>query len=118
MPRAGGLRHVLRLLCSGQRSGVATGLAPELVGLPDDEREAASVELLAAYLRASVGSVLAVHAGCRWQMSWGGPPRLVGPDGAVVDIDEWVDGAVMNEVPAAVFIDWLSQVGIPFDAAA
>ena len=117
-PRAGGLRHVLRLLCSGQRSGVATGLAPELISLPDDERDAASVELLAEDPDSSVVSALIALVACRWQMSWGGAPRLVGPDGAVVDLDEWVNGAVANEVPAAVFIEWLGQVGVPLDAAA
>ncbi len=117
-PRSGGLAHVIRLAVTSQREGLASMLAPELADIDDDDRPAVVGDLLATYLRASLGSALSEHARCSWVLSWSGAAVLRAPDGTPVDIDEWVSGIVSQQVSPRVVTDWLVAVGVPLEAVA
>lgn len=70
------------------------------------------------HLRAAIGMALVDHADCRWQVDFGGPVQLVGPDAQRVPLDDWLDELAADPARHGTVATWLTQVGVPLPAAA
>ncbi len=113
---AGSLRHSLRTASSVAREDIASRLMPLAKTLLPPERQPVYQRALRSHIKAAIGSALVDHADHRWELRWSGDAALVGPGGAEVDLEMWVDGVLNGGVGIPALFDWFETVGVPVAA--
>ncbi|QGQ18226.1 M48 family metalloprotease [Cellulomonas sp. JZ18] len=96
VPR-GTLGTVLDLVAAGRGRALTDEVRVEPTGAYRNHRDAPLRDLLHVVVRAAAVQASAA----RWQHSWDGPARLVGPDGPPPDVVALVDAAVAGDAAAA-----------------